>query len=167
MANYHEMEMRVVYAQTLNELIERDPNVICLEADLGKASGTIPEVSKRHPEQLHQRRASPEANMIGIGAGLASEGKIPFCASFTAFATRRVLRPDHDQRGLREQQREDRRHRARASPRAPTAARTCASRTWPSCAPCRTCTSTARPTRTSCARSCATWPPASSRPTCS
>ena len=27
--------------------------------------------------------------MIGVGAGLAREGKIPFCATFTAFATRR------------------------------------------------------------------------------
>ena len=28
--------------------------------------------------------------MISIGAGLAAEGKIPFCSSFTCFATRRV-----------------------------------------------------------------------------
>ena len=56
MANYHDMEMRVVYAQTLNELIERNPNVVCLEADLSKASATIPEVSKKQPAQLHQRR---------------------------------------------------------------------------------------------------------------
>ncbi|MEM4247621.1 MAG: transketolase C-terminal domain-containing protein, partial [Candidatus Woesearchaeota archaeon] len=31
-----------------------------------------------------------EANMIGLAAGLAREGKIPFCASFTCFASRRV-----------------------------------------------------------------------------
>lgn len=31
-----------------------------------------------------------EANMIGLAAGLASEGKIPFCANFTCFASRRV-----------------------------------------------------------------------------
>ena len=52
MANYHDMEMRVVYAQTLDELIEADPNVLCLEADLAKASGTIPEVSKRNPSNF-------------------------------------------------------------------------------------------------------------------
>ena len=28
--------------------------------------------------------------MISIAAGLAAEGKMPFCASFTCFATRRV-----------------------------------------------------------------------------
>jgi len=88
MGNYHEMEMRVVYAQTLNELIERNPNVYCLEADLGKASATIPEVSQRNPRN-YINSGVQEANMIGVGAGLAREGKIPFCATFTAFATRR------------------------------------------------------------------------------
>lgn len=88
MGNYHEMEMRVVYAQTLNELIERNPDVYCLEADLGKASATVPEVSKRHPRH-YINCGVQEANMIGVGAGMAREGKIPFCASFTAFATRR------------------------------------------------------------------------------
>ena len=88
MANYHDMEMRVVYAQTLNELIERNPNVFCLEADLGKASATVPEVSKRNPRN-YINTGVQEANMIGVGAGMAREGKIPFCATFTAFATRR------------------------------------------------------------------------------
>ena len=88
MGNYHEMEMRVVYAQTLNELIERNPNIYCLEADLGKASATIPEVSQRNPRN-YINSGVQEANMIGVGAGLAREGKIPFCATFTAFATRR------------------------------------------------------------------------------
>ncbi|MCU0563794.1 MAG: hypothetical protein MUE48_07620, partial [Desulfobacterales bacterium] len=87
MANYHEMEMRVVYAQTLNELIERNPNVFCIEADLGKASATVPEISKRNPRN-YINTGVQEANMIGVGAGLAREGKIPFCATFTAFATR-------------------------------------------------------------------------------
>ena len=49
MANYHDMEMRVVYAQTLNELIERNPNVFCLEADLGKATRTVPEIIEAQP----------------------------------------------------------------------------------------------------------------------
>lgn len=87
--SYHEMEMRVVYAKTLNELIEADSNVLCLEADLGKASGTVTEVSGKHPENFIEMGVS-EANMIGLAAGLAAEGKIPFCASFTCFASRRV-----------------------------------------------------------------------------
>ncbi len=88
MGNHHEMEMRVVYAQTLSELIERNSDVFCLEADLGKADASIPVVSKRHPRNFINCGVQ-EANMIGVGAGLAKEGKIPFCATFTAFASRR------------------------------------------------------------------------------
>lgn len=85
----HDKEMRFVYGETLNELIAQNPNVVCLEADLSKASGTNPTVPNRHPKQFLNVGVA-EANMIGIAAGLASEGKIPFCASFTCFATRRV-----------------------------------------------------------------------------
>jgi transketolase len=85
---HHEKEMRVVYALTMNELIERNPNVLCLEADLAKADATIPEVSGRHPHNFINCGVQ-EANMIGVGAGLAREGKIPFCATFSAFASRR------------------------------------------------------------------------------
>ena len=85
----HEKEMRIVYAETLNELIESNPNVMCLEADLSKASGTNPAVISKHPENFVNSGVA-EANMIGVGAGLASDGKIPFCASFSCFASRRV-----------------------------------------------------------------------------
>lgn len=87
--DFHEMEMRFVYGETLNELIEQNPAVMCLEADLSKASGTNPVLPSTHPANFLNVGVS-EANMIGIAAGLASEGKIPFCASFTCFAGRRV-----------------------------------------------------------------------------
>lgn len=86
---YHELEMRAVYGETLNELIAADPNVMCLEADLSKASGTNPKVAAKHSANFVNVGVS-EANMICIGAGLAAEGKIPFCATFTCFAGRRV-----------------------------------------------------------------------------
>ncbi len=86
---YHEMEMRAVYGKMLNELMDENPNILCLEADLSKASGTNPEVAEKHPENFMNVGVS-EANMISIGAGLANEGKVPFCASFTCFASRRV-----------------------------------------------------------------------------
>lgn len=85
----HEKEMRAVYAETLNELIEKDNNVMCLEADLSKATGTNPAVIDAHPDNFVNAGVA-EANMIGIGAGMASDGKIPFCASFSCFASRRV-----------------------------------------------------------------------------
>ncbi len=85
----HEKEMRAVYGETLIELMNENENVMCLEADLSKASGTNPKVCQAHPDKFLNVGVA-EANMIGIGAGLASEGKIPFCASFSCFASRRV-----------------------------------------------------------------------------
>lgn len=85
----HEKQMRAVYAETLVELMNESPDVVCLEADLSKASGTNPLVLEAHPDRFINVGVS-EANMICIGAGLASEGKIPFCATFTCFAGRRV-----------------------------------------------------------------------------
>ena len=44
MTAYHDMEMRVVYGETLNELIDAQPATsCCLEADLSKASRTDPD----------------------------------------------------------------------------------------------------------------------------
>ena len=81
MMKYNEMEMRAVYGETLNELIADNSNVICLEADLSKASGTNPRVSEKNPRNFINVGVA-EANMIGLAAGLSLEGKIPFCASF-------------------------------------------------------------------------------------
>lgn len=89
MSNLHEMEMRAVYAATLNELIAENPNVMCLEADLGKASGTNPAVVEKNPKNFVNTGVA-EANMIGVSAGLAVDGMIPFCATFSCFASRRV-----------------------------------------------------------------------------
>ena len=87
--NLHELEMRQVYAATLAELADEHPGILVMEADLAKASGTNPGFLKAHPGRLIECGVA-EANMIGIAAGLAVEGKIPFCASFTPFASRRV-----------------------------------------------------------------------------
>lgn len=84
----HEKEMRAVYAETLIALMNDDLSVYCLEADLGKSSGTFPGVCSAHPDRFIQMGIA-EANMIGVAAGLAVEGMKPFCASFSAFASRR------------------------------------------------------------------------------
>ena len=89
MSELHDMEMRAVYGATLSELIDENPAIMCLEADLSKASGTNPKVAEAHPDNFVNAGVA-EANMIGIGAGLAIEGKIPFCASFSCFSSRRV-----------------------------------------------------------------------------
>jgi len=85
----HDMEMRAVYGRTLCELIECNPRVMCLEADLSKASGTFNTVREQHPDNFIDVGVA-EANMVCVAAGLALEGKVPFCATFTCFASRRV-----------------------------------------------------------------------------
>ncbi len=87
--NLHELEMRAVYARTLAEMAAENPNVVVLEADLSKASGTNPTFMTAFPERFINCGVA-EADMIGVAAGLAVEGKIPFCATFTPFASRRV-----------------------------------------------------------------------------
>ena len=85
----HEKEMRAVYADTLIDLMTEYSNVVCLEADLGKSSGTVPRVWDAFPDRFFDVGVA-EANMMSISAGLANEGMVPFCATFTPFATRRA-----------------------------------------------------------------------------
>ena len=82
------MEMRAVYAQCLAELMEQDPKLILLDADLSKACGTFP-LRKRFPDRIYDCGVA-EQNMISIAAGLASYGFKPWAESFAPFATRRV-----------------------------------------------------------------------------
>jgi len=85
----HEKELRSVYTDTLIELMAENSKIVCLEADLGKSSGTVPRVWEAFPDRFFDVGVA-EANMIGISAGLANEGMVPFCATFTPFATRRA-----------------------------------------------------------------------------
>jgi transketolase len=85
----HEKEMRAVYTDTLLELMAENEKIVCLEADLGKSSGTVPKVWDAFPGRFFDVGVA-EANMIGISAGLANEGMIPFAATFSPFVTRRA-----------------------------------------------------------------------------
>ena len=83
-----DQEMRVVYTQTLIELAEKNENIVVLEADLMKATGTA-SFKARFPERTFNVGVA-EANMAGVAAGLSAAGKIPFAASFACFAARRA-----------------------------------------------------------------------------
>lgn len=83
------VEMRAVYAKTMTELFAENPKIICLDADLMYASG-MRDVWTKHPENVIECGVA-EANMVGVGAGLAKEGWVPFMHTFAAFSTRRAL----------------------------------------------------------------------------
>ncbi len=81
--------MRAVYADTVTELANSDNKVVMLEADLMGAHGT--KVFKTaHPDRFINVGIA-EANMVGVAAGLSSEGMIPFATTFGTFASRRCF----------------------------------------------------------------------------
>lgn len=82
-----EKELRAVYNELLMEAAEKDERVVLLEADLMRATGTVP-FSKKFPERTVDVGVA-EASMICTAAGLAAMGKIPFANTFCTFATRR------------------------------------------------------------------------------
>lgn len=82
------MWMRDIMAQTLIELMESDPDIVVLDADLAASNGTTA-VHQRFPERTFDVGIA-EQNMVCLAAGLASYGFKPYISSFTPFATRRV-----------------------------------------------------------------------------
>ncbi|HNW47298.1 MAG TPA: transketolase C-terminal domain-containing protein [Thermotogota bacterium] len=86
---YEGLEMRKVYAELLIELAQKDDRIVLLEADLMSSTGTKA-FKERFPDRLINVGVA-EANLMGISAGLAVMGMIPFAHSFTAFATRRAF----------------------------------------------------------------------------
>ena len=81
--------MRDIYGDLLIAYAERYPNLVILDADLRKAINLHP-FAERFPERAINVGVA-EANMIGVAAGLANMGKIPFTHTFTPFASRRVF----------------------------------------------------------------------------
>jgi Transketolase, C-terminal subunit len=82
-------EMRAVYAETLEALAAEDGRITVLEADLMRATGTGG-FREKYPDRFYDVGVA-EANMVGVAAGLATEGRIPFAATFGCFASRRVF----------------------------------------------------------------------------
>ena len=79
---------REVYGRTLVELGETNPNIVVLEADLGKSTMTC-YFEQRFPKRFFEMGIG-EANMTSFAAGLSLTGKIPFTNSFAVFAAGRA-----------------------------------------------------------------------------
>lgn len=80
-------ELREVYTELLIETAKKDDRIVAVDADLMKATKAIP-FRDQFPERAIDVGVA-ESNMIGVAAGLAAFGKVPFTHSFTPFATRR------------------------------------------------------------------------------
>lgn len=89
MAEVKNIATRESYGNALAELGKINPNVVVLDADLAGATKTGV-FKKAFPERFFDCGIA-EANMIGIAAGLATTGKIPFASSFAMFAAGRAF----------------------------------------------------------------------------
>jgi transketolase len=76
---------RNAYGEALLELGASNPDVVVLDADLSGSTKTKA-FGKAHPDRFFNMGVA-EANMIGVAAGLASQGKVAFASSFAMFAT--------------------------------------------------------------------------------
>lgn len=89
MAEVKKIATRESYGNALVECYQEFPNLVVLDADLAEATKTNI-FRKAHPER-HIDCGIAEANMIGVAAGLAAAGMIPFASSFAMFAAGRAF----------------------------------------------------------------------------
>jgi transketolase len=78
---------RAAFGEALLDLGARDERIVTLDADLSKSTMTA-KFAKAYPDRAFNVGIA-ESNMIGIGAGLALAGKIPFICSFACFVVGR------------------------------------------------------------------------------
>jgi len=77
---------RDAYGHALIELAEQDPRVVVLDADLSRSTRTE-WFQARFPDRFFNLGIA-EANMIGVAAGLAAAGKLPFATTYAIFIGR-------------------------------------------------------------------------------
>ncbi|SFB29030.1 transketolase family protein [Clostridium frigidicarnis] len=79
---------RESYGATIVELGKENSNIVVLDADLSKATKTAA-FGKEFKDRFFDVGIA-EQNMIGMSAGLAAGGKIPFATTFAVFAAGRA-----------------------------------------------------------------------------
>ena len=80
--------MRGACMEMVHELARRDPRVVYVGSDLG--AGTLDAMKTEIPERFFMEGVA-EANLIGMAAGLAMEGLIPYVHTISTFITRRAF----------------------------------------------------------------------------
>ncbi len=89
MSEVKKIATRESYGNALAELGAEFENLVVLDADLATATKTG--VFKKAFPDRHIDCGIAECNMMGIAAGLAATGKIPFASSFAMFAAGRAF----------------------------------------------------------------------------
>ena len=89
MSEVKKIATRESYGNALVEMGAEYPELVVLDADLACATKTGV-FQKAYPDR-HIDCGIAECNMVGIAAGLATTGKIPFVSSFAMFAAGRAF----------------------------------------------------------------------------
>lgn len=83
------ISLRETYGQTLLELGRENRDIVVLDADLANSTMTR-YFGSEFPERFFDCGVA-EQDMVGIAAGLAASGKIPFVSTFAVFAPGRCF----------------------------------------------------------------------------
>ena len=89
MSEVKKIATRDSYGNALVELGKEHDNLVVLDADLAAATKTG--VFKKEFPERHIDCGIAEGNMVGVAAGLAAAGKVPFASSFAMFAAGRAF----------------------------------------------------------------------------
>ena len=81
--------MRDVFGQTVRDLARDDPRIVMLDGDLG--SSTRGQLFEDEFPARYFQMGIAEQNMLGVAAGMATMGLIPFISTFVSFALHRPL----------------------------------------------------------------------------
>ena len=88
MSEVKKIATRQSYGEALVELGKEHDDLVVLDADLAEATKTA--IFRKEFPDRHIDCGIQESDMVGIAAGLASCGKVPFCSSFAMFAAGRA-----------------------------------------------------------------------------
>ena len=80
--------MRKTSLNSVFKLAKKDPRVVFIGSDLG--AGTLSEMKSNMPERFFMEGVA-EQHIIGMSAGLALEGFIPYVNTIATFLTRRCF----------------------------------------------------------------------------
>ncbi len=80
---------RVVFGETLVELADRYPDLLVLDGDL--ANSTRADIFAAAVPDRFFELGIAEQNLIGVAAGLATVGYVPWISTFAAFIAKRAL----------------------------------------------------------------------------
>jgi transketolase len=83
--------MRDIWGQALVDEANHDPRIVVLDGDLGNST-KADKFAAAHPDRFLQMGIA-EQNLVGVAAGLASLGYIPWTSTFAVFLTHRAADP--------------------------------------------------------------------------